>query len=205
MRWLKNIVMAGLLLAAAAVTLGTLFSDHSADYGEVGLPSGGMIHLPSGAVTVYLGTSGESPDGAAPGTQGLAFQVFPAAGGDALPMSSAGGSISAEGTQRSEVIGEHGAIAKVDVADAGEYRVEASSDVQPGLASLKFGTNPATALAAKWKLLAGLVAGAFLVALIPVPRRKKRWQDDPETPGAAETSEAPSDWTSSTPRAPYVG
>lgn len=205
MRWLKHIVMAGLLLAAAALTLGTLFSDHSADYGEVGLPSGGMIHLPSGTVTVYLGTSGESPDGAAPGTQGFAFHVFPAAGGDALPMSSAGGSISAEGTQRSEVIGEHGAIGKVDVPSAGEYRVEADSNVQPGLASLKFGTNPVTALAAKWKLLAGLVAGAFLVALIPVPRRKKRWQDDPETPGAAETSETSSDWTSSTRRAPYAG
>ena len=104
--------MTGLLLAAAAVTLGTLFSDHSAQYGEVGLPSGGMVHLPSGTVTVFLGTSGETQDGAAPGTQGLAFQVIPAAGGNALPMSSAGGSISAEGTQRSEVIGEHGAIAQ---------------------------------------------------------------------------------------------
>ena len=55
----------------------------------------------------------------------------------------------------------------------------------PGTASLKFGTNAATALAAKWKLLAALVAAAFLVGLIPVPRHKKRWQDDPETPGAA--------------------
>lgn len=200
MRWLKHIVVTGLLLAAAAVTLGTLFSDHSAQYGEVGLPSGGMVHLPSGTVTVFLSTSGETQDGAAPGTQGLAFQVIPAAGGNALPMSSAGGSISAEGTQRSEVIGEHGAIGKVDVPSAGEYRVEADSNVQPGTASLKFGTNAATALAAKWKLLAALVAAAFLVGLIPVPRHKKRWQDDPETPGPAET---PTDW--STPRAPYVG
>ncbi len=32
-----------------------------------------------------------------------------------VPMSAAGGSISADGVQRSEVIGEHGAIAKLDV------------------------------------------------------------------------------------------
>jgi hypothetical protein len=200
MRWLKNIVAGGLLLAAAVVTLGTLFSDHSAQYGEVVLPSGGLVHLPSGTVTVFLSTSGEMQDGAAPGTRGLAFQVIPAGGGDALPMSSAGGSISAEGTQRSEVIGEHGAIGKVDVPGAGEYRVVADSDVQPGTTSLKFGTNAAAALAAKWKLLAALVAAALLLGLIPVPRRKKRWQDDPETPGDAGT---PTEW--SNPRAPYAG
>jgi hypothetical protein len=201
MRWLKNTLFTGLLIAAAVVTVATLFSDHSAEYGQVGLPAGGTVHLPKGTVTVYYATSGEAPDGAAPGTQGLAFQVIPAAGGDALPMSSAGGSISAEGTQRSEVIGEHGAIGKVDVPSAGEYRVAVNSDLQPGTSSLKFGTTAATALAAKWKLLAALVGAAFLLALIPTPRRRRRSHDDPETPGPSGT---PTDW-SSTPRAPYAG
>ena len=196
MRWLKNILVTGLLLAAAVVLLATLFSDHSDEYGKVALPSGGMVQLPKGTVTVYFTGSD-----AQPGSGGLAFQVIPAAGGDAVPMSSAGGSISAEGTQRSEVIGEHGAIAKLDVPGAGEYRVVASTDLPPGSSSLKFGTNPATALAAKWKLLAGLVGLAFLIALIPTPRHKRRWKDDPETPGSSDT---PTDW-SSTPRAPYAG
>src|SRR5690242_17990874 len=60
MRWLKNTVVALLLIAAAVVTLGTLFSDHSAQYGEVGLPSGGLVHLPSGTVTVFLSTPGQT-------------------------------------------------------------------------------------------------------------------------------------------------
>ena len=195
MRWLKHILVVGLLAAAAIVALATVFSDHSADYGQVSLPADANVHLPKGTVTVYL-----SSDATQPGTSGLAFQVIPAAGGAALPMSSPGGSVSADGTQRSEVIGEHGAIAKLDVPGAGEYRVVASSDLPQGTSSLKFGTTAPTAVAAKWKLLAGLVVAALLIALVPVPRHKKRWKDDPETPGAAGT---PNDW--STPRAPYAG
>ena len=36
MRWLKNILVTGLLLAAVVVALATVFSDHSADYGKRG-------------------------------------------------------------------------------------------------------------------------------------------------------------------------
>ena len=196
MRWLKNIVVVGLLLAAVGVTLAALFSDHSDDYGKVPLPANAMVHLPKGTVTVYYSASSTQP-----GSGGLAFQVLPAAGGNALAMSSPGGSVSADGTQRSEVIGEHGAIAKLDVPGSGQYRVVASSGLPPGASSLGFGTTAAAAVAAKWKILAALVAAAFLVALIPVPRHKRHWQDDPETPGASET---PTDW-SAPPRAPYAG
>ena len=118
-----------------------------------------------------------------------------------IAMSSAGGTISAEGTQRSEVIGEHGAIAKLKVPSDGDYRIATASNLQPGVVSLDFGTNAATAVAAKWRLLAALVGGAFVIALIPIPRHRRRSHDDPKTPGSSGTS---TEW-SSTPRAPYAG
>jgi hypothetical protein len=43
--------------------------------------------------------------------------------------------------------------------------------------------------------LAGMVAGAVLISLIPVPKPRRRWQDE---------TAAPTDW-SSNPRAPYAG
>ena len=149
-------------------------------------------------MTVYYSQDGSISEQQQNG--GLSFQVIPAAGGDPIAMSSAGGSISAEGTQRSEVIGEHGAIAKLDVPADGEYRIVAATDLQPGSASLDFGTNPATAVAAKWKLLAALVGAAFVIALIPTPRHRRRSPDDPETPGASGT---PTDW-SPRPSAPLT-
>ncbi len=199
MRWLKNILVTGLLLAAAVVTLGTLFSDHSAEYGTVGLPEGGVLHFPKGTVTVYYSQNGSISEEQQNGA--LSFQAIPVAGGPAIAMSSAGGTISAEGTQRSEVIGEHGAIAKLKVPSDGDYRIATASNLQPGVVSLDFGTNAATAVAAKWRLLAALVGGAFVIALIPIPRHRRRSHDDPKTPGSSGTS---TEW-SSTPRAPYAG
>jgi hypothetical protein len=192
MRWLKHTLTVCLLLAAGAVTLATIFSDHDSDYGKVALPSGGVVHLPKGTATVFYSHDGSDLE---EGTSGLAFQVVPVAGGDPIEMSSAGGSISAEGTQRSEIIGEHGAIAKLKVPIDGDYRVV----VAPGAASatLEFGTNAANAVAAKWKLLAGLVAAAFLIALIPTPRQRRRSDE----PVSSSTTALPS----SSPRAPYTG
>jgi hypothetical protein len=186
MRWLKHMLTVGLLLAAGAVTVATAFSDHSGEYGKVALPSGGVVHLPKGTVTVYEHQ----------GVGGLGFQVVPVAGGDPVPMKAAGGTISADGVQRSEVIGEHGAIAKLDVPGDGDYRVVATSDVPVGSSALEFGTNAATAVAAKWKLLAGLVLAAFLITLLPTPRPTRRSEDQ------ASASTAIS---SSPPRAPYAG
>jgi hypothetical protein len=196
MRWLKHTLFVVLLVVAGGVALATLFSDHSKEYGTVALPSGGTVHLPKGKVTVFYSVDGTVSADQQSG--GLAFQAIPVAGGPPVGMSSAGGSISAEGTQRSEVIGEHGAIAKLDVPADGEYRIVAATDLPPGVASLDFGTDVATALAAKWKLLAGLVGAAFLVSLIPVPRSRRR---DPASSSSASTS---TEW-SSTPRAPYAG
>jgi hypothetical protein len=115
-------------------------------------------------------------------------------------VKSAGGTISANGVQRSEVVGEHGAIAKLDVPFEADYRVVATSEVSGAAASLEFGTNAATALASKWKLLAGLVIAAFLIALIPTPRHKRRDHDAPAGASTSSTSLPPTP-----PRAPYAG
>ncbi len=199
MRWLKHILVTGLLLAAVAVTLAAVVQRSLRRLRKRGAAFGWRRSPPQGD-----GDGLYSQDGSVSEQQqngGLSFQAIPVAGGDPIAMSSAGGSISAEGTQRSEVIGEHGAIAKLDVPADGDYRIVAATDLQPGSASLDFGTNSATAVAAKWKLLAALVGAAFVIALIPTPRHRRRSQDDPETPGASGT---PTEW-SSTPRAPYAG
>jgi hypothetical protein len=196
MRWLKHVLTVGLLLAAGGLAAATAFSSHSGDYGKVALPAGGVIHLPKGTVTVYY-----SPDDSNPAGQqasSLNFEVLPVAGGDPIQVKSAGGEISADGVERSEVIGEHGAIAKLDVPDEGDYRVVAASEASAGSAGLEFGTNAATAVAAKWKVLGGLVLAAFLIGLLPTPRPRRRTEDH----AAPSTSTA---LPSSPPRAPYAG
>ena len=185
MRWLKHVLTVGLLLAAAAVAVATAFSDHSGEYGEVALPSGGVVHLPKDTVTVYQHD----------GTAGFGFQVVPVSGGNPIPMRSAGGTIAANGVQRSEVIGEHNAIAKFDVPAEGDYRVVSASQFPEGSTTLEFGTNAAMAVAAKWKLLAGLVLAAFLITLIPTRRHTRGGRDK------AASTELPA----SPHRAPYAG
>jgi hypothetical protein len=190
MSWLKHVLTVGLLLAAVVVAVATMFSSHAADYGKVVLPAGGVVHLPKGTATVFEHE----------GRPGIDFEVTTVAGGAPIAVKSAGGTIATNGVQRSEVVGEHGAIAKLDVPADGDYRVVSTNEVA-GSATLEFGTNAATALAHKWKLLAGLVVAALLISLIPTPRRKRhrddgRRDDEPSAP----TSLPP------TPhRAPYAG
>jgi hypothetical protein len=193
MRWLRNTVSLLLPIAAVAVLLGTAFSDHSDDYGQVPLPQGGAVHLPEGKVTVFYSEAGGGSDGEAGAP--ISFAVVPAGGGTPLPATAANGTLVANADRRSETIGELGAVAKLDVPSAGEYVVTASGNVAPGASSLRFGTNAATAALARWRLVAGLLIAAILVALIPVPRSRGRWEDE---------SGATSGW-SSNPRAPYAG
>jgi hypothetical protein len=194
MRWLKHTISVLLLLAAAGVTLATAFSDHSDDYGQVSLPQGGTVHLPEGKVTVFFRVLGETSEiGQKSG--GLAFEVTPAQGGEPIAMTLANGQTSGVAVTRSETIGELGAVAKLDVPAAGDYVVAGRTDLAPGNSFLEFGTNAGTAVLEKWKLLAGLVIGALVLAVIPVPRSGRRWEDP-----AAE----PTGW-SSDPRAPYAG
>lgn len=194
MRWLKNIVSVGLLVAAGAVALVTGLSDHSDDYGQVPLPGGGVVELPEGKVTVFLSQLGES-DAIRQIDTRFTFQVVPLGGGPPVPVASANGAPEATAVQRSETIGELGSVAKLDVPATGDYRVSGSGDIAPSSSFLAFGTNAGAAVLDRWKLLAGLIGGAVILALIPLPRGRRRWED--------ETRE-PSGW-SSDPRAPYAG
>jgi hypothetical protein len=192
MRWLKHIVSLGLVIAAAGIALSTGLSDHSGDYGRVPLPEGGVVDLPAGTVVVYYTQVGDGSDPIRVLTQPLTFQAVPVDGGPAVPMRTQGGASPDVAVQRSQTIGELGAVAKLDVPSAGLYRISGSTNLAADTSSLKFGTNAGTALVSKWKLLAGLLVGAFLITLIPVPRRHH------------EESGAPLGW-SSNPRSPYVG
>ncbi len=195
MRWLKGVISVGLLFAAAAIALSTAFSDHSDDYGQTPLPQGGVVHLPKGQVTVFYSQLGDGSDPVRQVSVPFGFQVVPAGGGAPVGMTAANGTQSAIATQRSETIGELGAVAKLDVPSSGDYFVTASTGLPPGTSFLKFGTNAGAAVLAKWHLLAGLILAAILIALIPMPRPKRRWEDE---------GGAPSGW-SSNPRAPYAG
>ncbi len=190
MRWLKHTVSILLILAAVAVAMATAFTNHSADYGSVPLPQGGVVQLPEGRVIVYYRQGASQAPGAT-----FAFQVTPVAGGAPVPLTSDNGTQIAGADQRSQTIGEMGAVAKLDVPSAGEYDVSGSGDIAQGAATLEFGTNAGAAVLARWKLIAGLFAAALLIALIPTPRSKRRWED--------ETGDPPG-W-SSDPRAPYAG
>ena len=195
MRWLKNIVSLLLLLAAVGVALATAFSDHSDDYGQVPLPQGGIVHLPEGKVVVYFSQLG---DGANPTEQRnvpLGFQVVSATDGTPVAVSAGGGPQAPSSVERSETVGELGAVAKLDVPSAGDYAVSGSTTLPAGSAFLKFGTNAGAAVLDRWHLLAGLVIGAILLALMPMPRPRRRWEDD---------SDAPTGWSSDS-RAPYAG
>jgi hypothetical protein len=194
MRWLRNLVSLGLILAAVAIAVATGLSDHSDDYGQVPLPQGGVVHLPEGTTTVFLSQLGES-DPVRQVNAPFGFQVTPVGGGQPVPVSSSNGATSAEAVQRSETIGELGAVAKLDVPSTGDYRVTASGEFAPGSSFLEFGTNAGAALLDRWRLLVALVVGAVLIALIPTPRPRRRWEDE---------GGGPVGW-SDDPRAPYAG
>ena len=150
-------------------------------------------------MTVYYSQDGSISEQQQNG--GLAFQAIPVAGGDPIAMSSAGGSISAEGTQRSEVIGEHGAIAKLDVPADGDYRIVAATDLQPGSAIPRLRNQFSDGRRGQVEAARRPGGGSLRDRADPDAPARRRSQDDPETPGASGT---PTEW-SSTPRAPYAG
>jgi|SRR5215204_208966 len=193
MRWLKHTLSVALLLVAVGILLATVLSDHSDDYGQLSLPQGGTVHLPEGKVTVYYRVLGGSELGE--NTGGLAFAVTPAQGGEPIAMALANGRTSGVAVTRSETIGELGAVAKLEVPTAGNYAITGNTSLAPGLGYLEFGTNAGRAVLERWKLLAGLLGGAMLLAIIPVPRTGRR-REDP--------ADEPTGW-SSDPRAPYAG
>jgi hypothetical protein len=195
MRWLKHTISLLMLGAAAAIAVATAFSDHSGDYGQVPLPQGGVVHLPTGKVTVFYGQPGAGSGSVSNVSSPLAFQVVPVGGGTPVPVSADSGAQLALADQGSQAIGEIGAVGKLDVPSAGDYTVIGSADVPAASYFLKFGTNAGAAVLHRWRLLAALVLGAILIALIPTPRPKRRWKDD---------SGASTGWSADS-RAPYAG
>jgi len=191
MRWLKRTIPILMLLGAAGIALAIGFSNHSDEYGQVSLPQGGTVHLPKGKVTVFDRVQGQSSE-IEPTTANLAFAVVPVDGGPPIAMSLANGETSVTSVTRRETIGELGAFVKLDVPEAGDYRVTGSTSLAPGTFYLEFGTNAGVALLERWKLLAGLVLGALLIAFIPVPRSGRgrgsvgepHWSSDPSAPYA---------------------
>ena len=192
MGWLKRTISALMALVAVGILLAVGFSDHSGDYGKVSLPQGGIVELPAGTVTVFDRFQGD-PSEYEQNTAGLSFQVTPVGGGPPVAAKVEGGAGSSDQVQRTETIGEFGALAKLDVPAVGSYEVTGTSDLAPGAVNLDFGTNAGSALLARWKLIAGLLVGAFVLSLIPVPRSGRRWGGAPDPA-----------W-SSDPRAPYAG
>jgi hypothetical protein len=200
MHWIKHITVPLLVLAAFAVALATVFSDNAADYGTVSLPQGGVVELPSGTVKVFYREGDDPP---APTTQlaaPLSFEVTPAGGGTPLDETPTTKSGNAEfQTERSADVGSPGSVADLEVPAEGSYLVRGSSGQPAGAASLTFGTDPLGAVLRRWKLLAGLLGGAFLAALVPLPRRRPHdeaagpsgWSSDPTAPYARPESRTP--------------
>src|ERR1700704_6005636 len=106
MRWLKPLISIGLLVAAVAIALATAFSGHTGDYGKVPLPQGGTVHLPAGKIVVYYDQPGSGSDSTPQVSVPFAFQVVPAGGGTAVPVSSENGAPSPDAVPQSQHIGE---------------------------------------------------------------------------------------------------
>ena len=200
MHWIKHITVPLLVLAAFAVALATVFSDHAADYGTVSLPQGGVVELPSGSVKVFYKEGDDPPAPTTKLAAPLSFEVTPSGGGAPLEETPTTKSGSAEfETERSADIGSPGSVADLEVPAEGSYLVRGSSGQPAGAASLTFGTDPLGAVLRRWKLLAGLLLGAVLVAAVPLPRRRPHdeaagpsgWSSDPTAPYARPESRTP--------------
>lgn len=197
MQALKRILPTLLSLAAVAVVLATLFSDHDSEYGEVTLPRGGVVTLPEGTVKVFVHEAAPNLLSSDPRklSAPLSLQVIPVGGGPQLvndPTTTSG-----TGEQliaRSSAVGSGGAVASLDVPSAGGYRVSGSLG-QTLDTTITFGQSPFAAVAAQWKLLAGLLGAAFLISIVPV---KKRSSSHDSSDGSTSTFKPP-------PHTPYRG
>ena len=65
----------------------------------------------------------------------------------------------------------------MDVPAGGDYRISGSMS-DDSTVELGFGLNAFRAVAQEWKLIVGLLAGAFLISLIKVPKRSHDEQID---------------------------
>jgi hypothetical protein len=182
MQWLQRVIPPVLVLAAVAVLLATVVSSHKTEYGSAPIPGGGVVHLPKGTTTVFVDDENVAGGGEAEHLAGtLVFELIPVGGGDPLPEESSTSGGSAEGYyDRSEGILTRGAVAKVEVPATGDYRVTGDFKEPVQGATIDFGLTAFGAVADKWKILAGLLGAAFLITLLPTPRRRAHYESDSE-------------------------
>ena len=138
------------------------------------LPRGGVVTLPEGTVNAFVdedpATGVEDDTHDLPAS--LNAEAVPVSGGEPLVMEPAADSGSVgELASRSEAIGSRGTVATMDVPASGSYRISGSMS-DDSTVELGFGLNAFRAVADQWKLIAGLLAGAFLISLIRLPKRR---------------------------------
>ena len=195
MQALQSLIPKLLVLVAAGLVLATLLSDHSAEYGQVTLPRGGVVTLPEGTVKVFVDESAAAGDDTSDPRRlsaPLSFQVVPVGGGAPLakdPTTKDG--TSEQLTARSQSIGSGGAVANLDVPAEGQYRISGSLG-DTAATQLSFGLDSFMAVVGEWKLLAGLLGGAFLISILPRPSRGAHRDPGPEVSREAPAPAAPS-------------
>lgn len=179
MQWLKRIVPKLLMVAALGVVIVALVSDHTAEYGTVPLPQGGVLHLPGDTVKVFVDEPQEPGDPRELSSI-LSFDVVPVGGSGALAKDATVQSNNEQLSKRSEAVGSKGAVATIDVPAGGDYRVSGGFTEPTAGASLSFGTDAFMAVIHRWKILAGLLGAALLISLIPVPKRDSSYESSGE-------------------------
>ena len=192
MRWLKRILPRLLVLAASIVAVVTFFADHSDDYGQVALPQD-TVSLPQGTVAVYV-KEPASGSGERRLSAPLRFEVRPVGGGRPLAKEVTGKyGTRAVQTERSQNIGQTGSVVELEVPVAGTYAVHGRLGQPARPAELSFGTDSFAAVGDRWRLFAGLVGGAVLISLVPLPRRRQP-APEPEPERERELAAQPRAW-----------
>jgi len=180
MRGLTKLASRLLLLAAFVAVFVIAITDHSDDYGRITVAqASGTVTLPKGTVKIFFDEGAEAGGGTnrrlhAP----LGVKVVPAAGGPALALLRTTPGAEGAVTERSSELGATGSLAELEVPIAGDYLVAVSGSPATG-GAITFGADRFTAIGRSWKLWCGLLAGGLLLAIVPVPRRRRPSLSEP--------------------------
>jgi hypothetical protein len=171
MQFLQRLLPPVLAIAAVAVLLSTFFSDHKSDYGAVTMPAGGVVELPKGTSTLYVGDITIPVGGDFEQVSGgSVFTITPVGGGEPAVLTPPGGEDTSL-ARSSEALANRGAVADVEVPVAGDYQVSGGIG---NLASVEFtfGRSSFAAVLDSWMLWGGLLLAAIAIALLPKPRHR---------------------------------
>ena len=176
MQWLQRLLPKLLVIGAIGVVLVALFCDHKTEYGSVTLPRGGVVTLPEGTVNVFVdenpAAGREEDDSARPPGGPQRRGGVRSSGGEALvrnrPPTAAPSTSSPRAARRSA---RAAPSPRLRFPQSGAYRISGSM-ADDSSVEIGFGLNAFRAVADQWKLIAGLLAGAFLISLIRLPKRR---------------------------------